>query len=53
MLHPINETFSEEEWKILKPIKLKSGLNWHDFILRISTELGRIDRQDNKSKEDN
>lgn len=38
MLHPINETFSEEEWSVLKPIKLKSGLNWHDFILMAAKE---------------
>lgn len=37
-LHPINETFSEEEWSILKPIKLKSGLNWHDFLLESVNE---------------
>lgn len=45
MLHPINETFSEEEWQVLKPIKLESGLNWHDFILMVAKEWEKSSRQ--------
>lgn len=51
-LHPINETFSEEEWSVLKPIKLKSGLNWHDFILKISIEWDGIKEQDHPTKQE-
>lgn len=32
-LNTINETFTEEEFKELKNIKIKTGLNWHDFIM--------------------
>lgn len=32
-LNTINETFTEEEFNELKRIKVKTGRNWHDFIM--------------------
>jgi hypothetical protein len=29
----LRETFTDEEWKILKAAKKRSGKNWHDLIL--------------------
>lgn len=31
----INETFDDEEYKMMK--KIKNGLNWHDFIILLVT----------------
>ena len=38
-MNTINETFTENEFEEIKSIKKKTGLNWHDFILRASHTL--------------
>ena len=38
-MNTINEKFTENEFEELKVIKKKTGLNWHDFILRAAHTL--------------
>jgi hypothetical protein len=38
-LKTINETFTEDEFEEIEAIKKKTGLNWHDFILRAAHAL--------------
>ena len=38
-MNTINETFTEKEFEEIKSIKKKTGLNWHDFILRAAHAL--------------
>ncbi len=43
----INESFTEEEWSLLKSIKISSGLNWHDFIMEAAQNWKKsINKQD-------
>lgn len=35
----INEKFTDVEFEEIKAIKKKTGLNWHDFILRAAHAL--------------
>ena len=35
----INPIFTEKEFKEVESIKKKTGLNWHDFILRAAHAL--------------
>ena len=38
-MNTINETFTKKEFEEIKSIKKKTGLNWHDFILRAAHAL--------------
>jgi len=38
-LNTINEKFTEDEFEEIKSIKKKTGVNWHDFILRAAHAL--------------
>jgi len=31
----LNITYADQEHKLLEDAKLKSGLNWHDFLLHL------------------
>lgn len=37
-IYGINEKFSKEEWEILQSIKLRSGLTWHNFIMKVAKD---------------
>lgn len=47
-IYGINETFSEEEWDELQAIKIRSGLTWHNFIIKASKDWDRINRETNQ-----
>lgn len=38
----LNETFTDQEWALIKLVKDASKLKWHDFIIKSAKEMASI-----------